>query len=273
VPAIQPARLKKQAALLGEYLDDPPALVRELHSLLDFYADRAIRPGQAATNRPLTATYKVRPPLLRQIARELEAPLQNNPQQGLVVCDALWEQNYLEFRLLAGMLIGVLPATVSKEVIQRIESWAQPDLENQLMTALFDNGLKRLKLEQPQSTVKLVKDFLISPQLFHQQVGLRALMPVLNDTGFENLPAFFRILQPFVLKINSNLRPDLLEVIAVLAQRSPRETAYFLRESMSFPEHPDTAWIIRHSLEHFPPELQTSLRKHLHEHARRSKEN
>lgn len=263
MPAIQPAILKKQVAALVQHLDVPPVFVRELRMLFEFYSDRAIRPGQATKNRPLTRTYKIRPPVLRQIILELEPLVEKNPEQGLQLCDTLWEQNYLEYRLLAGMLIGKIPTTFSTSILERMETWLQPDLETQLMTALFDNGFEKLKQEEPNAIVKLAKNFLSSKQLFHQQVGLRALKPVLKDADFKNLPVFFRILQPFVLKINSNLRPDLLEIVALLIQRSPQEMAYFLRESLNQPENPDTPWIIRHSLPHFPGPLQTGLREYL----------
>ncbi len=261
MPAIQPAQLKQQAALLVLKLDDPAGFVRELHGLFEYYADRAIRPGQAAKNRPLTPAYKIRPPVLRQIILELEPLVTQKPDQGLALSDALWEQNYLEFRLLAGMLLGLIPVSASTGILERIQKWIQPDLETQLMTALFDNGLIQLKEQEPQSIIKLAKSFLNSSQIFQQQVGLRMLKPVLTDMGFENIPAFFRILQPFILKTEAKLMPDLLDVIAILAGRSPQETAYFLRESLKLPENRDTAWIIRHSIKHFPTQLQTSLRE------------
>ena len=34
MPAVQPARLKQQAALLGQHLDDPPAFVRRSRTSL-----------------------------------------------------------------------------------------------------------------------------------------------------------------------------------------------------------------------------------------------
>ncbi|HSQ25494.1 MAG TPA: DNA alkylation repair protein [Anaerolineales bacterium] len=271
MPAIQPALLRKQAAQLVQHLDNPPVFVRNLHLLFEFYADRAIRPGQATKNKPLTKAYKIRSPVLRQIVQELEPSIEQNPQQVLELCDALWMQNYLEFRLLAGMLLGKIPVSNSAAIIERLEAWIQPDLEMQLMTALFDNGLYNLIRYDPQSVVKLAKDFLSSSQTFYKQVGLRAIRPIINDTSFENLPAFYRMLQPFVLKIDSALRPDLLEVISILTHRSPQETAFFLRESLNLPDNPDTAWIIRHSMHEFPLGIQTNLKESLRQLEKRQK--
>lgn len=263
MPAIQPDQLKKQSALLIQDASDPHAFVRQLHQLFEFYADRAIRPGQATKNRPLTASYRVRPPVLRQILQELEASIESQPESSLVLCDALWDENFLEFKLLASMILGKIPATQSTCILQRVEKWTQPELETQLITALFDYGLNRLKQENPQSVMRLIEKFLKSSKLFQQQAGLRAIKPILSNPGFNNLPAFFQMLQAYVLKIHPTLRPDLLEVIAILAKQSPKETAYFLRESINLPNNPDTAWIIRHSLNFFPSEQQSSLREYL----------
>ena len=75
--------------------------MRSLHHLLDFYADRARRPGQSGKPAPLIDAYKVHPPVLRHILQELIPLAAENPDAGLALCDALWEQPYLEFRLLA----------------------------------------------------------------------------------------------------------------------------------------------------------------------------
>jgi hypothetical protein len=59
MPAIQPARLRQQAALMVEHFDQPAAFVRSLHHLLEYYADRAHRPGQAGKPPALLAAYNV----------------------------------------------------------------------------------------------------------------------------------------------------------------------------------------------------------------------
>jgi len=58
MPAIHPARMKIQVARLGEKIRQPEVFVRELHNLLDFYADRTHRPGQFGEPPPLLAIIK-----------------------------------------------------------------------------------------------------------------------------------------------------------------------------------------------------------------------
>lgn len=260
MPAIQPARLKQQAALVAEHFDNPVAFVRSLHHLLDFYADRVKRPGQSGAPPPLLRAYNVRPPVLRQILQELLPLAEEDPQAGLALCEALWEQPYLEFGLLAAGLIGQIPPRPPEPVLERIAAWLKSNPEQRLIVALLNQGLARLRQEDSQTLIALVESWLADENLFTRQLGLQALLPMVADLGFENLPAFYRLIQPLARSVPPLLRPDLLEVLAALAQRSPKETAYFLRQSLAMPHASDTPWLIRQSLRAFPLEIQDSLR-------------
>jgi hypothetical protein len=88
---------------------------------------------------------------------------------------------------------------------------------------------------------------------------LRALSPLVADSSFENLPVIFRMITVLVREPPQSLRPDLLDLLATLAHRTPRETAYFLRQSLASSHSTMTAWLIRQSLEEFPEEVRESL--------------
>jgi len=265
VPAIQPALLRQQAALLVEHFDDPPAYIRSLHYLLDFYADRARRPGQSGMPAPITSAYNVRPPVIRMILQELTPLANQEPEDGLALCDALWAEPTLEFRQLAAMLLGQIPSSPPERIITRLKAWLVPDLEFYLIEALMNHALGRLRQEHPQAMIRLIQDWLESSKPLYQQLGLRALLPLVENPQFENLPVFFRLIQPLTFNVPPGLRPDLLDVLSALAHRSPQEAAYFLRQTLSFPDAADTAWLIRQLLNQFPPEQQQMLRNVLKE--------
>jgi hypothetical protein len=261
MPAIQPARLRQQAGVLVEQFDDPPAFIRSLHALFEFYADRARRPGQAGTPVPLIQAYKVRPQVLRMLLLEMQPLANQNADKTLAICDALWQETYLEFRLLATMLLGQLSPNPVEPVLARVQSWITADLEFYLIEAVFNYGLERVRREQPQTLLRMIQSWLDDPKSLRQQLGLRALLPLIRNPEFENLPVFFRMVAPFCRTAPSGLRPDILDVVAALAQRSPTETAHFLRQMLSFVEAPDAPWLVRQSLSSFPPEMQDSLRQ------------
>ena len=265
MPAIQPARLKKQVSDLAGNFNQPAFFLRDLHALLDLYTDHTHRPGQAGEPSPLIATYKTPPPVMRQVWHELMPLIKQQPAEVLPLCDALWaEQNY-DFQMLAARLLGQVPVTPPDPVIDRLHSWVNQGLNNRILDGLFDYGLVRLQQDAPDRLLELVSSWMSSSESPSQQVGFRALLPLINQSGTENLPTIFRLLTPYLRIAPSRLRPDILTVLTTLAHSSPSETAYLLRQNLSAPDNPDTAWLIRQVLDEFPEEVQTSLRLALKE--------
>ena len=265
MPAIQPARLKRQSSLLVDQFNNPVAFIRSLHHLLEFYADRAQRSGQAGEPSPLIKAYGVKPPILRQILMDLEPLAKEKPDQALELCDQLWKQPYLEFRQLSASLLGMIPLSSSAAILERVRGWIRQDTEDRLIDVVILHGLKNLRKEDPHSIYKLIKEWLAANEVHYQKIGLRTLLSLLQDPDIENIPIFFNLLQPFVRSQTSSISPDLIDIVEVLARRSPQETAYFLRQMLSFPNSPDTPWLIRQVIRFFPKEIQASLREALKE--------
>jgi hypothetical protein len=266
MPAIQLPRLKIQAAKLAEQFADPVVFCRGLHNLLDFYASRAYHPGQAGDPPPLMAAYHVPPPVLREVIKDLTPFALSAPESAFALSDALWSELYLEFRLLAVSLLGLLSPHPPDPVILRVRTWAEPRTEARLIRALINTGLTQIRREYPVRYLQLAEAWLTSPEQFSQKLGLQALVPLLDLQEFQDIPLIIKMLTPLVRTAPFPLRPDLIDVIAGLAKRSPQETAYFLRQNLAVKsENPVTAWLIRQSLHSFPVEIQTSLRTALHE--------
>lgn len=267
MPAIQPARLHQQVAQLAERQADPPAFVRGLHVLLEFYADRTRRPGQSGYSSPLLTSYRVQPAVLREVAQSLAPVFEKDQAAGLALVDGLYAEPVLEFRLLAARLLGQLSLEFSREVFNRLDQWiAQPApakarLSPSDIKVILDYATATLRRQAPLEVVQQAQAWLDSNRLVARQAGLLTLILLARETDFDNLPLIFRLAQPFLTRIPSSLRPDVSELIRLLARRSPQETAYALRQALSMPEHPDTPWLIRQVLDEFPPEQQAGLRQ------------
>jgi hypothetical protein len=260
VPAINPNHLKQQAVHLAEHFADSDRYIRNLHDLFEFYSNRARRPGQSGKPRPLIQAYNVSPPVLRQILNETSQLAQENPGLGLDLCDALWEQPYLEFRQLSAMLLGEIPPSPPETITNRVRSWLSTDLEEYLISTLLTQALDRVRNEEPQVLIDLIQEWLDYPDDFYNHIGLQALILLIQDPKFENIPSFYRLIQPLARSSHANLHPDLLDVLEALAQRSPQETSFFLRKTLDMPNADDTPWLIRQTLHAFPPDIQENLR-------------
>jgi hypothetical protein len=260
VPAILLARLRQQTALLAGQFGHPSAFLRSLEDLLELYADRTQRPGQAGAPPPLIKTYRVPAPVLRQLKADLAPLADEQPRQALKLADLLWEQPFLEPRLLAVALLGSVPPIDPDLILETALSWCRSGAEERILSAILTDGLKRLRQEKPDWLVEHLEGWLTEGDLPTQQLGLRALLSLLEDPGFNNLPVCYRLLTPYVRSTPPALRPDLRDLLEHLARRSPPETAFFLRQNLDVPENQFAAWLTRQCLHAFPEENRASLR-------------
>lgn len=231
--------------------------------VLDFYAERIRRHGHKGRPAAMLSSYQVPQPVLRYLLQEIASLAEQDPQAGLALCDALWEQDILEFRLLACMLLGNIPVTSPEPVLSRIRLWLTYQPENLLVEALFGYGLLYLRHNQPQAVLDLAESWLVGSTPLDMQLGLRVLSALIQEADFDNLPVLFRMIHPLCQSNPAEVRPDLLDLLEALARRSPQETAHYLRQIVNLPDSPQTPWLIRQVLHAFPEGTQKSLRQTL----------
>lgn len=264
MPAIQPARLKVQAAELAQLAPDAEKFSRAFHVYLDFYADRTFRPGIVGEPPPLLRAYHVPLQVVRAVVKELTEYTAEKRDESLALADMLWSEPCLEFRLLAASLIGQVSPNPSESIFGRIHSWTGPRTEERLINALIISGLERLRLEQSDRYIEQIEIWLKSKHTFENQLGLKAIPPLLDTTSFEDFPLIFRLLDQVMRSTHPSLRPEVLAVIEALALHSPKETVYFLHQTaISGMDNPNLTWFVRHSLKFFTSDSQKYLQEAL----------
>jgi hypothetical protein len=264
MPAINLARLKTQASRLSEKFSEPEAFVHDLDEMLDFYTNRTIRPTQTAQRFSLP-TYRTPPPVLRQIQGELEPLAESRPLEAITLTNALWKAGSLESRLLAASLLGNIPVTQSTPTLFRLRDWLAQSRDKQILTALLTDAFARLRRENPETLFLILEDWLKSSRTSLRVWGLRALIPMLTDPKFENLPAVFRILRPAIHSAGPTTQLELQACLATLEHVSLTETLAFLREIIKDDSAPLMLRTFRRILAGLSPELQSGLRELLRE--------
>jgi hypothetical protein len=260
MPAAELTRLRAQINGLIGLFDDPASFRSALRNLLEIYANRAYRPGEAIKPQPLLPSYRVPPLVTHVLEQELSKTCQEQPEQALKVVDALWHDPNLEPRLLATKLLGAIPASHAQEVIQVIKAWAQPNENFRILDALFKDGVSGLRRSAPDLLLGLVEEWMGSSRVELQSIGIRSLIPLIQEPGFENLPPIFRMLGPLLQTTPPEITADLQAVMEALSRRSPTETAYFLRQTLTLSTGPATARLVRRCLPFFNSAQQDSLR-------------
>ncbi len=267
MPAIQLARLRQQAAGLGNFFLQPDIFIRQLHDLLDFYADRTRRPGQIGSRSPRLPHYNVAAPVLLQISAELEYRTgEIGPSAALDLVDCLWKDGCYETRLISVSLLGSEPIP-PEAVIARLQAWAQPETDLPLLHLLLYRGKLSLDRSHPDDWLTQVKQWLADAEPAIQSIGLRALKITVDDPAFENLPVVFNLLGPIFQSAPPSIHAELAAVIETAAKKSPTETVFFLRQAISAAHDPRIPRLARRCLPLFDVENQAKLRAALVAHA------
>jgi len=253
MPAVDIARLKTQAAVLVEKFDQPAVFIKQLHEILDSYADRTLRVGAM----PVSVLPAYRTPLsvLRQIEMELGPLTATFPEQAMGLTDALWKDGYLESRLLASALLGRIHPDTNL-LLERITAWVSRTRDDQLRLALLSTSLARIRRESPIRFLQLMRNWFdpATPKMWGN--AIHAIIPLIEDPSYENLPPIYNLLSPVIKSMPSIMQNDLSDLINALYAASPVETTYFLRQVIIGASSAQLAVTIRRILPQLPPKLQ-----------------
>ncbi|MGE5465254.1 MAG: DNA alkylation repair protein [Syntrophothermus sp.] len=263
MPAIDLARLKKQTAQLVDLFDRPPEFLRANREILDYYVNRTLR-AQAVAPSSVLPTYRTPTVVLHQIEKELGPLAARQPIQALELADALWDEGWLETRLLAAYLLGRIPPQ-EERLLARLTAWTQAVRDPEVRAALLTTSLTRLRKETPDLFLVLVKEWLHPARQRMWSNGIQALVPLISSPDFDNLPPIFEVISPILKAAPATLQFDLQDLLIALFNASPSETTYFLQQILSGTKSIVPAVALRRMLPEFPQELQTSLREMLRE--------
>jgi hypothetical protein len=261
MPAIDLARLNKQTAHLADIFGEPAAFLREVREILEFYVNRSLR-SQSVAPSSVLPTYRTPAVVLRQIEKELGPVAEEQPVQALELADALWDEGWLETKLLASFLLGRIPPQ-EERLLARLTAWTQTVRDPEVRAALLTTSLTRLRKETPDLFLVLVKEWLHPARQRMWSNGVQALVPLISSPEFDNLPPIFEIVEPILKASPATLQYDLQELIITLFEASPDETTYFLQQILKETKSPLPAIALRRMAPELPQELQSSLREML----------
>jgi hypothetical protein len=183
-----------------------------------------------------------------------------NPDAALVLADALWQENFTEFSVLSSFLLGLVPVSSPGPVLQRIKQWVQSGEQPYALPDLLESGTIRLRREATPVYLDLINQWLESTQSSMNKIGVEALIHLVTDEHFIDLPKVFTLISPLIRKIPPYLQGELKQLLVVLINRSPSETAYFLRQVVLLSPNADTKRLLRKVLDEIPDHLRKKLR-------------
>ncbi len=261
MPAIDLARLRKQSARLAEFFFVPDEFIRHAHELLDSYVNYTVRKSPALAPGANLKTYRTPVVVVKQIEQELAplAAMPENSDAALELADRLWDEDWLETRMLAAYLLGSIPPR-EERLLARLTAWTQQLYDADLRAELLNTSLARLRKEAPDIFLSLVSEWLRPQRIALWPNGIQAIIAAAGDRGFRNLPPLMKVVEPIVETAPAKLQNEIEALILALYAASPTETSFFIHDVLTASEDPMTAITFRRIAPSLPPELRDEVR-------------
>jgi len=259
MPAIDLARLRKQASRLADFFFAPDEFLKHLREMLEFYVNHTMRKQQAIAPGSNLPTYHTQNVVIKQIEQEISRNAKEYPEAALELADLLWDEGYLETRLLAAFLLGRIPPQES-HLLPRLTAWTQQIRDVNLRAKLLDTSLARMRKEAPDQFLQLIGEWLQPERTRLWPNGIQAVISAVEDPSFLNLPPLLKLIAPAIEAAPAKLQLEIEELVLALYKKSSTETAYFLRQVLTTSTDPMTAITFRRISPSFPPALKEELR-------------
>src|SRR5688572_4800007 len=260
MPAIDLARLRKQAARLADFFFLPEEFMKHLREMLDFYVNYTLRTKENVAPGSNLKTYRTPPAVLTQIENEIKQTAEENPHFALELADILWDEGALETRLLAAFLLGRIPPQ-EERLLPRLTAWTQQVRDPDVRSALLSTSLMRMRKETPNQFLNLIREYFHPERSRTWSNGIQALLPMIADTNYNNLPPILDLVEPIIEEAPTSLQNNLSDLIIALYRASANETIFLLKHILERTENPMTLITLRRMSVNFPPPLQRELQE------------
>lgn len=247
MPPIDPAVLRRRTAALPGKFPDAAAVATRVRRLLDEYADRTHRASAVVVSSTAGAAYKAPAPVVRAITNALRAPLRTDPAAARRTVAAIWAGGSMEERRIAAELLGQVALADPAATLALIDTWAPQIESGDTADVLAEEGLGPLMLANPPLYLEHARRWVTSPLRWVRRFGLAALLPLVNDRQWDNVPAALTVLRPAMGEGDGEVRRAAAAVLERLGPKSPAEVSRFLREQ-AVRANANTQWIIRNAL-------------------------
>jgi hypothetical protein len=219
--------------------------------------------GESLKPSALAPKYHLPSPLIRQLHLDIKPYLVRNQESALNLAEELWHDDYAEIKQLAIFILGNTPVDQPGQMIKYLESWLDPELDEDLKSDLLSIGTQTLQNGFPAVWEKFIKGLLNRKEPKLVGLGIQGIKEGLENARFGNYPALFRLISPSILDPDTENMEALENLLKILITQSPTEAAYYLRQTLSISQSPETTRLIKKCLPIFPEDLRQDLKSSL----------
>ncbi len=259
--------LRQQVDTLASHLEDPQTFIKEFHELMETYHQRFRKRNRENLPKSFLRTYDLPIQVFPILETGLKSYAQKNPEPAIVLIEKLRKDPYFEAQDLAAFLLGVLPETISPSKVEITINWLKEPVDNAVVESIFNRVTGNLNLTANTEWKFLIRHLLESNDPRMQNLGLKGLAVIIEKHDDADLPFLFKQIRPFIQTAEQMQNNNLRKVISVLAERTPYETAYLLKQILADREGKEIERQIRSYFDFFPEDIVESLKTAIKSHA------
>ena len=264
--AINLTRLAKQLAELKDCYDDPDTFLASLHRFFSFYHQYSHRKHRDTIPESFMRQYDLPMQIVPQLELSLRQTISSQVEQSYTLVETLWRDSYFEARDLACYILGQLPGEENERVLARIKGFLSEPQDRAVVASIFDKACHGVLNSQPNLFRDLVKDLLESPEVWRKRQGLFALSIYLPKAESKDLPTIYGLIRPFISQSDLQLQSRLADIVRHLAEHSPGEVVYLLKEVLADTEGPEIEQRLRSYLPFFEADYADSIHQAIKNH-------
>lgn len=265
--AINLSRLAKQLEELRECFDEPQTFLASLHRFFSFYHQYSHRKHHDTIPESFMRQYDLPLQIVPQLELSLRQTVSLKVEQSYALIDVLWQDSYFESRDLACYLMGHFPKSENEKVMTHVKDWLSQPQDRAVVASIFDKACQGILNSDPLLFRDLVKELLESPEVWRKRQGLFALSLYLPKAESKDLPTVYSLIRPFISQSDLQLQSRLAELVQSLANQSPGEVVYLLKEVLADTEGPEIEQRLRSYLGFFGQEYAESIHLAIKNHA------
>lgn len=260
MPAIHIDRLVEQIKTIFEPESPGPVFRENFRSLLDVHANLAYRAGVEIERKSFVPKLHLAPIVMQHLQQQFSALAKKKPELALEYADHLWLEDLYEARIFSAVILGTLPITYNREIIERFVAWGSKTSDKEIHQVLFKYGTQNIKHSSATKWLDTIQSWVDSGGVPQAITAIYALQTLVSDPSFVNLPKIFSILTPLFSMNNRKIAKGLTLLVNDLALSNPTETSHYLSNLLLSSSYSTPKQIIRKCLKSFPEDEQKILR-------------
>jgi len=260
MPAIQLTKLNKDLEEIFAYYYETEVFVDKICSLYETYSNYSLKSNSEIALLKDIVSYNSPSLLTNQIVISSKPLIFKYPDQAQVIIETFWEKKILDTRLLASKLLCTLSEKFPNGVISIITKWCHPMPERFFVDVIFSNAANHLIRKNSAVWNHQMVTWLSSSNVEDQTLGIIAANTSVNEPGFINLPPIFDNITSQCLIGHTQYFFDLQSLLIMLAERSPKETLFFIRHLVGLGMTETTHKLLRKVVQTYPKNEQIAIK-------------